>query len=130
VRAYARAWVRVKMGKCCFESGIVALHFGENYASLPLPISEEAWRTRTCFIIKSVARFTIIRQMAPRPRVQSGLSAALENLAIVIVYFLSLYVFVCVCCFQCGFTTACKMKVSTTSSSTCELTAAYRFIDL
>jgi len=94
--AYARAWVRVKMGKCCFESGIVALHFGENYASLPLPISEEAWRTRTCFIIKSVARFTIIRQMAPRPRVQSGLSAALENLAIVIVYFLSLYVFVCV----------------------------------
>jgi len=44
----------MKTGKYYFERGIIALHFGENYASLPLlilEVLEEAWRTRfTSFI--------------------------------------------------------------------------------
>ena len=41
----------MKMGKYSFERGIMALHFGEKYASLPLLIFEEAWQTHcTSFI--------------------------------------------------------------------------------
>jgi len=36
----------MKTGKYSFARGIVAVHFGEKYASLPLPISELAWRSR------------------------------------------------------------------------------------
>jgi len=32
--------------KNSFESGIIAPHFGGKYASLLLPVFEEAWRTR------------------------------------------------------------------------------------
>jgi len=30
----------MKMGKCSFKRGIIALHFGEKYSSLHLPFSE------------------------------------------------------------------------------------------
>jgi len=42
---------------CCSQivhrtktGGIIALHFGAEYACLPLPVLDEAWRTRTSFI--------------------------------------------------------------------------------
>jgi len=41
---------RVKMGQYSFERGIIALFFVETYASLPLPVLEEAWQTRAHFI--------------------------------------------------------------------------------
>jgi len=64
-------------GKHSFERWIIALHFGENYASLPLPNSEKAWRTRcTSFSPERRYRFTIVRQMAP---LRSGRTAAIEN---------------------------------------------------
>jgi len=68
--------MRLQTRKYFVERAIIALHFGENYASLPSPILEEAWRTRcTSFISERCYRFTIVRQMAPLP---SGLSAAIE----------------------------------------------------
>jgi len=56
----------MKTGKYSFERGIIALHFGENYASLPLPISEKVWQTRTSFISehRCRCRFTIAHQVA------------------------------------------------------------------
>jgi len=33
-------------GKNTFKRGIIVLHFGDKYASLPLPIFEELWQTR------------------------------------------------------------------------------------
>jgi len=66
----------MKTGKYSFERGIIALHYVEKYASLPLPI----WRKRGGLVVQvsfqSVAHFTIVRQMAPLP---SGLNAAMEN---------------------------------------------------
>jgi len=42
---------RLKTVKYSFESGIIDLHFDQRDTSLPLPILEEAWRTRcTSFI--------------------------------------------------------------------------------
>jgi len=49
----------------------------KNYASLPLTLSEEEWRTRlTSFSSERRYRFTIVRQMTPR--VLSGRTAAME----------------------------------------------------
>jgi len=54
-----------------------AVDFSETYASLPLPVLEEAWRTRCAsFISEGRCHFIIVRQMAPLP---SGRSAAIEN---------------------------------------------------
>ena len=36
-----------KTGKYSFKRWIITLHFGDNCASLPLPISKEAWQTQT-----------------------------------------------------------------------------------
>ena len=57
-----------KIGRHSVKRGIIALHFGEKLASLLLPIFAEDWRIHcTSFIqaFKTVARFTIVRQMAP-----------------------------------------------------------------
>jgi len=65
----------MKTGKYDFERKIIALHFVKKSKS-PLPISQEAWRTRcTSFISERRRRFTIVRQMAPLP---SGLTAAMD----------------------------------------------------
>ena len=67
----------MKTGKYSFERAIIALHFDENVACLPLPMSEEAWRTRcTRFSSERRYRFTVVRQMAPLP---SGRTVAVEN---------------------------------------------------
>jgi len=52
------------MEKYSFEIGIIALHFGEMYASLPLPSSEHRHR------------FNAICQMVPLP---SDCTYAMEN---------------------------------------------------
>ena len=36
----------MKTGKYSFKRGIIALHFGEKYASFPVPIFEKPWRMR------------------------------------------------------------------------------------
>jgi len=63
-----------------YKKRLIALHFGEKCASLPLPIFKEGWQTRWTISFKSVARFTIIGQVAPW--VSSWLSAAVENDAV------------------------------------------------
>ena len=66
----------MKTGKYDFERKIIALHFVKKKRKSPLPISQEAWRTRcTSFISERRRRFTIVRQMAPLP---SGLTAAMD----------------------------------------------------
>jgi len=58
----------MKTGEYYFERRIIALHFDENHASLPLHVLEKAWRTRcTSFSSDRSCRFTIIRQTAPPP---------------------------------------------------------------
>jgi len=71
------SWHYVKTGKYSFDRRMSAVDFSETYASLPLPVLEEAWWTRCAsFISEGRCRFTIVRQMAPLP---SGRSAAIEN---------------------------------------------------
>jgi len=53
-------------GKCSFERGIIAVHFGGKYASLPLPISEQS-----CGHVQ-----VSVLQMAP---LLNRLTTALEN---------------------------------------------------
>ena len=58
-----------KTGKYFFERGIIALHFGEKYASLPLPILRNHGWLVVQVLFKTVAavtRFIIIHQMSPR----------------------------------------------------------------
>ena len=85
-------------GKYSFERGIIALHFDEKYTSLLYPF----WRKRGGLAVqvsfKSVARFTIVRQMAPLP---SGLSAAMENDVIAAVQFVFESCTYCICVCSC-----------------------------
>jgi len=55
----------MKTGKYSFKRGIIALHFGVKYASLPVPIFEELWQIHCTTGSPMVSRFIIIRQMAP-----------------------------------------------------------------
>jgi len=55
----------MKTGKYSFKRGIIALHFGVKYASLPVPIFEESWWIHCRTGSPTVTRFIIIRQMAP-----------------------------------------------------------------
>jgi len=68
----------MKMGKIFYEKrDDRPTCWWKLYASLSLPISEEAWRTRcTRFCSELCYRFTIVRQMAPLP---SGRTAATQN---------------------------------------------------
>jgi len=59
----------MKTGKYSFEREIITQHFGEKYGSKRGGLVVEV-------LFKSVARFTIVRQMAPLPSV---FSAAVEN---------------------------------------------------
>ena len=68
----------MKTGKYSFKREIIVLHFGAMmYLSLPSPILRKSGGLVVQVSFKSVARFTVIRQMAPR--IPSGLSAAMEN---------------------------------------------------
>jgi len=67
-----------------YKKGLIALHFGEKYASLPLPFLRKGGRLVEQISFKSVARFTIICQVALW--VSSWLSAAVENDAVAPVY--------------------------------------------
>ena len=82
----------IETGKYSFVWGIIALHFGENYASLLLPISEEAWQTCTSFVKKHHPLYCR-SQMAPRP---NSHTAAMENDVI-----FSADLLRCICCLQC-----------------------------
>jgi len=56
----------IETGKYSFVWGIIALHFGENYASLLLPISEEAWQI-VQVSWKSITHFTVVHRWRRNP---------------------------------------------------------------
>ena len=87
----------VKMEKYSFERGIIAVHICENYTSLLLLISEEAWQTRcTSFSSEHRYCFTIVCQMAPLPRrctaaMENGGIAAIQLTSVLVVELLYIY---------------------------------------
>jgi len=55
---------RVEMGMYSFERGIIALHFGENKQVSLCPFRRKHCRLVVQVSFVSIARFTIVRQMA------------------------------------------------------------------
>ena len=72
---------RLKTGNYSFERGIIALHLaGKNAQVFLYLFSRKSGELVVQVSFNGVARFTIVRQMAPR--VPSVLSAAMENDAV------------------------------------------------